>query len=582
MATADAALFLRQLARGMAAETWRDLSDRQLVEHYLARRDDSLFEAILHRHGPMVYRVCWRVLEQAQDVEDAFQATFLLLAQRLRTIRKRDSLASWLHGVAQRVSMKARARRAALHRHEMNARVAEKGVAEDASWRDLRAVLDEELEHLPEKWRLPLVLCYLEGQTQDEAAARAGWSKNTLRRRLEDARDALGRRLKRRGVLISGALAGVLVSECATSGAASAGLVSATVEAASACSAGQANLASLVPANVATLVEGVTTSMSATKLKMVMVVSVCAMTLSGLGVGFFGRQVPAAEPQQEKVQPPTAPDKKPPGKVGNNGEDVTPTTTAESRVNEEAILGWWALADPKEMRQGQILLGFETKNKLQITWTPPKEFPRTTIARWELAEDKGKKFLLIKGGVQDLVVPCKLSSKVLELDGGEFEFGKIRAEQNMRIQFKGTWERTKEFAPPQPPKGFSFVARLYQGDPLNPASAKLIDGVSGACVVRSGGWFRIRQENVKDIDGEQVVPGYLMRTDFEPGEGGKSRLRLTLEHTGLEEDGKQETLVRTSYKKYDLTVKDGETVQLRFGKTAPADVWLQLRVTEDK
>jgi RNA polymerase sigma factor (sigma-70 family) len=469
MATADAALFLRQLARGIAAETWSDLSDRQLVEQYLARRDDSVFETILRRHGPMVYRVCWRVLQQPQDVEDAFQATFLLMAQRLRTLRKRDSLASWLHGVARRIALKARVRSAAQHRHEVNARVPQKVVVEDTPWRDLSAVLDEELERMPEKWRLPLVLCYLEGQTQDEAAARAGWSKNTLRRRLEEARDALGRRLKRRGVLLSGALASVLVSECATSGAASAALVNATVEAASSYAAGQMGLAGLVPANVATLVEGAITPMTATNLKTLMVVSVCAIALSGLGVGLFGRHVPAAEPRQEKSEPPTSTAKKPPAKVESKGEGITPPATAkESRLK------------------------------------PPN------------------------------------------------------------------------------PRGFSFVAKVYQGDPLDAANAKLIDGLSGATVPRSGGWFRIRQESAKDIDGEQVVTGYLMRTDVEPAEGGKIRLRLTLQHTGLEEDGKQETVVRTSNKRYDLTVKDVETVQLRFGKTAPADVWLQLHVTEDK
>src|SRR5262249_21313769 len=103
---------------------------------------------------------------------------------------------------------------------------------------------------------------------------------------------------------------------------------------------------------------------------------------------------------------------------------------------------------------------------------------------------------------------------------------------------------------PPNPRGFSFVAKVYQGDPLDSAKAKLIDGLSGSTVPRSGGWFRIRQESVKEIDGEQVVTGYLMRTDIEPAEGGKIRLRLTLQHTGLEEDGKQETVVRTSNKRY--------------------------------
>src|SRR5262245_66135461 len=134
MVTAHLSDFLRRLTCGMAAERLRDHSDRQLVETALAGRDEAAFQAVVHRHGPMVYRVCWRVLQHPQDVEDAFQATFLLLAQNLRTIRKRDSLASWLHGIAHRVSLKARSRQAARQRHEEISRVSEAVVGEDASW----------------------------------------------------------------------------------------------------------------------------------------------------------------------------------------------------------------------------------------------------------------------------------------------------------------------------------------------------------------------------------------------------------------------------------------------------------------
>src|ERR1700736_6770271 len=118
MATANVSDFLRRLTCGMAAETLGHHSDRQLVERALAGRDEAAFQAIVHRHGPMVYRVCWRVLQHSQDAEDAFQATFLVLAQKLRTMRKHSSLASWLHGVAHRVALKAKAQAAARRRHE--------------------------------------------------------------------------------------------------------------------------------------------------------------------------------------------------------------------------------------------------------------------------------------------------------------------------------------------------------------------------------------------------------------------------------------------------------------------------------
>src|SRR5262245_19095210 len=109
---------IRRLARRMVAETIGDRTDRQLVDHFLAERNGAAFEVLVRRHGPMVYRVCWRVLHQVEDAEDAFQATFLVLARNLAAVRDRDSLASWLHGVARRVALKARALNATRRRHE--------------------------------------------------------------------------------------------------------------------------------------------------------------------------------------------------------------------------------------------------------------------------------------------------------------------------------------------------------------------------------------------------------------------------------------------------------------------------------
>src|SRR5438105_10121481 len=121
MARTNLNAFVRRLTREMAAETLGDQPDRKLVECLLGGRDDAAFEALVRRHGPMVYRVCWRVLQQAEDTEDAFQATFLVLARKLATVRKRHSLASWLHGVAHRVALDAKANAARRRRHEARA-----------------------------------------------------------------------------------------------------------------------------------------------------------------------------------------------------------------------------------------------------------------------------------------------------------------------------------------------------------------------------------------------------------------------------------------------------------------------------
>jgi DNA-directed RNA polymerase specialized sigma24 family protein len=134
MATANLGNFFRRLTRGMAAETLADHSDQQLAERALAGEDEAPFQAIVHRHGPMVYRVCWRGLHHLQDAEDAFQATFLILAQKLRTVRKHTSIASWLHGVAHRVALKAKAQSAARRHRENQASLPDALPPDDVTW----------------------------------------------------------------------------------------------------------------------------------------------------------------------------------------------------------------------------------------------------------------------------------------------------------------------------------------------------------------------------------------------------------------------------------------------------------------
>jgi RNA polymerase sigma factor (sigma-70 family) len=295
MATANVSDFLRRLMRGMVAETLADQSDRQLVERFLAGRGEAVFEAIVRRHGAMVYRVCWRVLRHHQDAEDAFQATFLVLAQKLRSNRKRASLACWLHGVAHRVALKAKAKAATRRRHEAQAPVSQRVPADDVTWAEVRAILDAELARMPEKWRLPLVLCYLEGRTQDEAAAQLDWSPRTFRRRLEEARAGLGRRLSRRGVIWSAALPAVLFSDSMTSAALSPGLVDTTVQAASLFAAGQTAAAGLISVKAAVLTEGVLKTMFLSKLKIAVVAFLVIGTL-GIGISAQTRGTLAADP----------------------------------------------------------------------------------------------------------------------------------------------------------------------------------------------------------------------------------------------------------------------------------------------
>ena len=193
-------------------------SDAILIERFVNCREESAFVALVQRHGPLVEGICRRVLRNEHDIEDVFQATFFVLARKAAVIAWRDSVGGWLCAVAHRLAMSARADTSRQHRRETSIAVLARGeaardgcrlpeeyhpVAEptaDADRRDLRQVLDDELLRLPEKYRAPVVLCYLEGRTHEEAARHLGWPAGSMSRRLERARTLLRRRLADRGV----------------------------------------------------------------------------------------------------------------------------------------------------------------------------------------------------------------------------------------------------------------------------------------------------------------------------------------------------------------------------------------------
>lgn len=188
-------------------------ADGALLERFVARRDEAAFSELVRRHGPMVLGVCRRVLDSAEDVEDAFQATFMVLGRKAGSIRKRESAASWLYGVALRVARRARASLGRRREHERRAAAA-RPLAEsppEATWEELRPALDDALDRLPAKYRVLVILCYLEGKTYDEAARLLRVAKGTVSTRLTQARTLLRRQLRRSGVALSvGLLASLL------------------------------------------------------------------------------------------------------------------------------------------------------------------------------------------------------------------------------------------------------------------------------------------------------------------------------------------------------------------------------------
>jgi RNA polymerase sigma factor (sigma-70 family) len=205
MANHAAGTILRHLGQWAGPQVGPNVPDAQLVERFVTRREESAFAALLRRHGRLVWGVCQHILPREQDAEDAFQATFLVLARRAGSIRKGASVASWLYGVAYRVAVKAK-RTAARRRERERQAAAPAPAPADLSWRELQAVLDEELARLPEKYRAPFVLCCLEGRGRKEAAAELGWRAGTVSSRVAQARRLLQARLARRGVTLSAAL----------------------------------------------------------------------------------------------------------------------------------------------------------------------------------------------------------------------------------------------------------------------------------------------------------------------------------------------------------------------------------------
>lgn len=292
MATAQTATVLSHVRRLALGRDGGDLTDAQLLTCFLEDQDDAAFTVLVRRHGPMVLGVCRRVLRDLHDAEDAFQATFLILLRKARSIAEPERLGNWLYGVAfytARNARTARRRRQAAHDRLLAFAKQQTEVEEPNDWKPL---LDQELSRLPEKYRVPLVLCELEGQSRHEAAEQLGWSEGTLSSRLARGRALLRQRLTRRGFAISAAaLAGILHTQ--TAAAVSPALVTGTLQTASAVTSGSAIGAASTTA--ITLMHGVVHAMFLTKLK-ITAMWIAIVGMLGLGVALVPRPALAQKP----------------------------------------------------------------------------------------------------------------------------------------------------------------------------------------------------------------------------------------------------------------------------------------------
>jgi len=382
---------LRRIGRLAGLQGVLKLTDAQLLERFAAGRDEPAFAALMVRHGPMVLGVCRRLLRDADQAEDAFQASFLVLARKAGAIQSRPLLSAWLYGVAYKVAARLRGRAWRRQAREtQGADLASVAAAIDPDPSDLPPLLHEEVQRLPEKYRNPIVLCYLEGKTHEEAALLLRWPLGTVKTRLTRARGMLRSRLTRRGVTASeGMMTTALAANPAT---ARAGLMDATIRAATRFAVGEGGVDKLASARAIALSQGVLRTMILTKVKIVGALVLTVTMLGGGGAGWLAFRAPAAEP----------------GIPVAKADD-------KSRDDKDAIQGTWRVT-------GVTIGGKEAPNNA--------EFRERKSATWTITADKitisipkqGEHKMSYKLGLPEFINHLEFTP----LDGPANEKGKTR------------------------------------------------------------------------------------------------------------------------------------------------------------
>lgn len=285
---------LRQVRRLLTDRHIRGLSDADLLGRFCETGDEAAFEVLVWRHGPMVLRHCRRLLRHTQDAEDAFQATFFTLARKANSIRRADQLNSWLYRVAYRIALEARTRAARRDKHERPGLADAAAPSDDTACEELCLALDQEIDGLPEKYRLPVLLCYLQGCTVTEAARQLMCPQGTVMTRPAWARKRLQTRLTRRGLTLTGGLAAAALAG-ETLAAVPEALTQTTIVTALSETAGAAS------ASAAILAQGVMKAMLWTKVKMA-TVALAAVVVVSVG-GLFGYRTVLAQQTQDHARP---------------------------------------------------------------------------------------------------------------------------------------------------------------------------------------------------------------------------------------------------------------------------------------
>ncbi len=289
--------FLQSIQTLFSVGSVGGMTDSQLLERFLSRRDEgaeAAFAALVSLHGPMVWDVCRNILSDPHAAEDAFQATFLILVRKAGSIRQRDAIGSWLHGVARRVAVRAKATAARRLRHERQGTAMKAILAPDPARREQLEALHEEVDRLTEKYRAPVVLCYLEGRTHSQAARLLKCPVGTVSIRLSRARERLRARLTRRGMVLPAAWTGATLRSESSSAAIPLGLAESTTKAAMDFVASKILMAGAVPISAALLAKGAIRTMTLTRL-IATVTSALAVAFVTASVGLLAAGKPPTQ-----------------------------------------------------------------------------------------------------------------------------------------------------------------------------------------------------------------------------------------------------------------------------------------------
>lgn len=320
-----------------------DQSDGALLKRFLEQEDQAAFQTLFQRYSGLVMRVCRQVLQNSEEVNDAFQATFIVLARKAQTVKQSEALAGWLHRVALHIALQARARAAKRQTHEKQVAAMRKEETVDLTdLHDVWPILHDEVNQLPAKYRTPVVLCYLDGKTNEEAASQLNWPVGTVKTRLAQGREMLRDRLQRRGVVLPiGLIGAALLGEAQAEAAVSPALMEATLRAVSLASdADEAAVAAELSADVSSLADSAIETLFVSKFKAVAALVTLSLGIASTGTGLWWYATSPVDHSETAVLLPDGSDPQQPGSISYLGIPSSVTSGSGSSATGSTSSGY--------------------------------------------------------------------------------------------------------------------------------------------------------------------------------------------------------------------------------------------------